>query len=206
MKATNTDGKLLPTGCYITVGASTIPLNILPEISDRKSATYNDENIMGASFPIKTFGHGDNRTLSISVQFYADVESNLLTNANYCRLLQSAVYPRNQTNNGLPFMPPPICKFKCSGLISACELNVIIKSYSLKLLRDTPWHDTLMIPYFFTMDLELDVVNDSSMLPGQEKILGDIPGQSSCSRNPPSSSTQTSSSPQSNPITGTPEQ
>lgn len=188
MKATDSKGSLQPTGCYIIILGTKIQLNILPEISDSKSASYNDETIMGRSFPIKSFAHGDNRTISMTTSFYADTPDSLTNNIKSCRLIQSAVYPRDNTDNGAPYTPPPICKLYCSSLISTCALCVTLKRYNLRIPRDIQWDEKTMTPYFFTMDLEFDVVNDNNSLPGQEKIFGDLPGQSNCSDSSSSSS------------------
>ena len=57
--------------CYIIVpGAGTITLNNLPDISDSKSAAYDDEPIMGRAFPLKTYSHSENRSTSFTIHLF----------------------------------------------------------------------------------------------------------------------------------------
>lgn len=56
--------------CYIQIaGGQRVVPRILPEISDSKSTSYTDESIIGRSFPVKTFSHSENRTISIEWHF-----------------------------------------------------------------------------------------------------------------------------------------
>ena len=52
-------------------------MNNLPEISDGKSAAYNDEPIMGRAFPLKTYSHSENRSISMTLHFYAIKKADL---------------------------------------------------------------------------------------------------------------------------------
>ena len=54
MKST-TSGILNPINeCYIDISGQKIIMNNLPDISDTKSAVYNQEGIIGRSFPLYT--------------------------------------------------------------------------------------------------------------------------------------------------------
>ena len=65
MKST-TKGKLNEIyQCYINIGSETITLNNLPDISDTKSAVYNQEGIIGRSFPLYTYSHSADRTINM---------------------------------------------------------------------------------------------------------------------------------------------
>ena len=75
-KATNKYGMLNNLkDCYVKIprysGEAIVELNIVPDISDAKSANYNDEAITGRSFPLKTFSHSTNRTISVLFHFMA---------------------------------------------------------------------------------------------------------------------------------------
>lgn len=153
--------------CGILIpGARLIKCRILPEISDSKGASYNDEPVMGRSSPIKTFSHSDNKTLSVKWHFIvtrpADVESNLLDK----RALESAAYPRQ----GSPYRPPPVCLIKCGRVLGDSPLCVILRNYSANYPTNVSWDNRTLLPYYFTMDLAWDVVYASTDLPGQERI------------------------------------
>ena len=85
------NGSLAPIpDCWIKVptgdagtgeGGVTIPMRSLPDISDTKSAVYNQEPIIGRSFPLYTFSHSSDRNISFQVHFYCvdegDADQNL---------------------------------------------------------------------------------------------------------------------------------
>jgi hypothetical protein len=180
--ATSPTGALINTGWTLTIGQSVIPLKILPDVSDSKSAQYNDEPVMGRSFPIKTYAYSENRTIGMTVYFYADTQQALNCNWTYCRIIQSATYPRStiQMGNMLPYRPPQLCQLKGSALLATGPLCVVIKRYGLKIPRDVPLDPTTLIPYYFTMDIEMDVVYNSTDLPGQERIISDVNFTQAC--------------------------
>lgn len=173
--ATRPGGQLVDVkDCYIKVSAGgsfeEIPLRILPDISDSKSASYNDEPIVGRSFPMKTFSHSENRVISMQAHFITLEEQDVEKNLRYLRLLESAVYPRTG-ENGAPFLPPPICTIKCGRLLADEELCVILKSYSVKFPTDVAWYGSSYMPQKFEVDLSWEVVYRTSELPGQDRIL-----------------------------------
>jgi hypothetical protein len=179
--ATSPTGALTATGCTLTIGTFVIPLKILPDISDSKAAQYNDEPVMGRSFPVKTYAYSENRTIGMTAYFYSDTSDAINCNLGYCRLIQSATYPRaGFLATALPYRPPQLCQLYCGQLLSKDPLCVVIKRYSLKLPRDVPWEPTKLIPYYFTMDIEMDVVYNTTDLPGQERILSDVQLSQSC--------------------------
>ena len=63
--ATQDQGYLLKPipDCYIRVGTYYISMYVLPDISDSHSASFGEENGIGRSMPIKTFGQGGNREI-----------------------------------------------------------------------------------------------------------------------------------------------
>lgn len=175
MKATNNLGALNPVPCTINVAEIPITIYILPAITDSKGALYTDIPIIGRSFPVKTYAHSENRTIGMSLYFYAETRSKLKLNLSYHRLLQSATYPRESFFNNLPFRPPPICTIKCGSLLSNDPLSVVLLSYELEIPRDVPWDDEFGIPYYWMVKTNWNVVYDVTRLPGQEKIWQDIP-------------------------------
>lgn len=186
MKATDNFGALNPIpNCDIVIptnnGPYLIPLRILPEISDTKSADYQDQNVIGRAVPIKSFAHGGNRSISMKVTFVILRDEDALTNLKHIRAIQSAVYPR-QTDNS-PYLPPPICKIRCGSLLAGSNNNsgylcVVLKSYSVDYPTDIAWYSfrdsNLYVPYKVTMGLNWETVYDNESLPGQTRILGDV--------------------------------
>jgi hypothetical protein len=174
-KATLGNGSLEDLNdCWIYIPDSThIYLNALPDISDSKSATYNDEPIIGRSFPLKTFSHSDNRSISMQLHFYITKPGDALMNLKYIRALQSAVYPRTG-NTRTPYVPPPVCQIKCGSLLSSDPLSVVLKQYSVKFPTDVPWDKTYYTPWKLDVDTTWETVYITYNLPGQEKIMRDF--------------------------------
>lgn len=177
-KATMMFGALKPLDkCVIRIpGGNDIILKILPEITDSKSATYNDEPVIGRAFPIKTYSHSDNRTITMKVHFVALDTNEFKTNLNNLRLIQSAVYPDDQPTTA-PYQPPPICKIKCGDLLTSQGdkfLCVVMKQYSVSFPTDVVWDDQTYIPYKFDVDMTFDAVFANSDLPGSQMILQDM--------------------------------
>lgn len=171
-KATRPSGDLLELdNCYIKFGGREIRMKVLPDISDSKSAAYNDEPIIGRSFPMKTFSHSENRTISWTMHCVVCTNADLQKNMDDLRALESLVYPRDVAG-AAPYGPPPIAKIRCGQLLSRDEdLCVILKSYSVKFPTEVAWDEQGYIPYKFDIDLTFETVYESSELPGQERIL-----------------------------------
>jgi len=187
MKATRKYGDLeaIPD-CTLSIpvtpeggGAATptdIEFYILPDISDSKGASYNDENLIGRSNPIKTYSHSENRSISVEIHFIALKREHIERNLEWLRTIQSAVYPRDGSG-GAPYLPPPICHFKCGQLLGQEGVCVILKNYSVKFPTDVPWATvqvggiTSLLPYKFDVSTTWEVVYASSKLPGQHRIV-----------------------------------
>ena len=177
MKATiNATGNLQDIGdCYITVpGFGDIILNNLPDISDTKSAQYNDTPVIGRSFPIKTYSHSENRSISIGIHLIVVDRGDINKNLGILRAIESAVYPMK--GDGVnPFKPPPVCQIKCGSILGDGELCAVLRTYTVKFPPDVIW-DTIggtLIPYKFDIETQWDVVYTADSLPGQEMILQD---------------------------------
>jgi hypothetical protein len=161
--------------CYVIIGKEKIVMQSLPDISDSKNATYNDETAMGRASPIKTFAHADARQIGMAMHFFvttgatgsdgSDTTERLI---NIIRTIQSAAYPREEGGNA--FVPPPICKLKCGELLANKELCVILKSYSIKYPTDVVWDAKSLVPIKVDIDTTWEVVYKSSDLPGSDKI------------------------------------
>ena len=175
MKAT-INGKLqnIPN-CYIKIQGKEIPMNVLPDISDSKSAAYNDEPVIGRSFPMKTYSHSDNRSINWTAYFISTSINDIYQNLDYLTLIESAVYPRDQAFQ--PYAPPPVCALRCGHLLDPyADICAVMKSYSVKFPTDVAWDKDTNLPYKFSIDIQFDVVYESSMLPGQEKIMLGLAG------------------------------
>lgn len=179
MKATLASGDLQPiNNCYILLPTSEkIVMKILPEITDSKSASYNDEPIIGRSFPLKTYSHSENRTISWTIHLMVIKEGDQEDNMKILRALESCVYPDDANSGGAPYSPPHICEIACGSLLTSPNtqtpkpLCAVMKSYTVKFPSDVVWDDRFVIPHKFDIDLQFDVVYSSSDLPGQDQIF-----------------------------------
>lgn len=180
--ATLKGGALVPIrGCYVVIpcegcerGKSEFVLTfkVLPDISETKSVSYNDETVIGRASPLKTYSQSDNRTVSMQIHMVVSSESDIEDNLKALRAIQSAAYPRTGGKSGAPFVPPPICRMKCGRLLSeGKELCVILKSYSVKFPTEVAWDEQTFVPFKFDIDTSWDVVYKSADLPGQERIF-----------------------------------
>lgn len=183
MKATLDYGHLQPVPrCQIFIPTSTIiTLEILPEITDSKSASYPDSHGIGRSFPIKTYSHSENRIISMKCHFIILHEVDISVNMQYLRALQSAVYPRE--SQAAPYLPPPICQIRCGNLLAGPNtdgwLCAILRSYNASFPTDVVWAcdqagGGSYLPYKFDIDLSWEAVYANTDLPGQEQILTDF--------------------------------
>ena len=178
MYATNPKGLLteIPE-CVLTIpngdgkGKSCeIILNNLPDISDTKQAHYNNEAIMGRSFPLYTYSYSGDRGISISFHFFILKKQDGIDNINNLRKIQSAVYPR-EGEKGAPFTPPVICQFKCGKLLGETPLCLILQSYSVKFPTDVAWDEETYCPYKFDVETSWLTVYTSEELPDQSQII-----------------------------------
>ena len=171
-RATIPGGKLVNLkDCYIQIpNGMKIELNNLPDLSDTKGASYNDEVIMGRSFPLKSFSHSENRAISMTLHFFVVNKEDISINMQYLRAIESCTYPRT-ANSGLAFQPPPVCQIKCGKLLGEDELCVVLRSYSVKFPTDAVWDEETYVPFKFDVDTSWEVVYRTVNLPGQEKIL-----------------------------------
>lgn len=171
-KATLTGGKLSDLDkCYVIIpGFGKITLNNLPDISDSKSAAYNDEPVIGRASPLKTYSHSENRSISMQIHFYVQDAEDVFLNIAYTRAIQSATYPRNGSGD-LIYKPPPICRLRCGNLLADDDLCVILRSCSVKYPADVAWDEVTYTPYKIDVDTTWEAVYKTSNLPGQECIL-----------------------------------
>lgn len=174
MHATEDKGRLrkIPD-CYIFFGDNKVELDNLPDISDSKSASYNDETVIGRAVPIKTFANGDNRSISVSFNLFVQDREDARKNLRTLRYIQAAVYPRR--GGGAPYFPPPVCKIKCGKLLSNQELCCVLKDYNVKFPTDVPWDEETLCPYRLEISCSFETVHAGSNLPGYETILQDVP-------------------------------
>lgn len=173
-KATVPGGKLvdITDKCHISIpNFGMIHINNLPDISDSKSAAYNDEPIIGRSFPLKTFSHSENRSISMQLHFFITHPNDVFENIAYLRAIQSAVYPRDTGVSGAPYTPPVVCQIKCGKLLGEDPLCVVLKQYSVKFPTDVAWDTEDLVPWKFDVDTTWEVVYQTTDLPGAERIL-----------------------------------
>ena len=185
VKATN-QGRLNPVDlCFIDIPISIdglsqvhrVTLNNLPDLSDTKSAIYNNEGIIGRSFPLYTYSHSGDRQINMQLHFFATEQSDISKNVQDLRAIQSAVYPREGTS-GAPYKPPPVCRIQCGQLLSGNpqrdepqdDLCVVLQSYSVKFPTEVAWEENFYVPYRFDVETSWLTVYSSEDLPFQEQI------------------------------------
>jgi hypothetical protein len=188
--ATITGGSLIPLkNCYIIIPCEdcfslrdfagryyknnefTLELKVLPDITDTKSASYNDEIVIGRSSPLKTYSQSDNRAITMQIHMVVSEPGDINYNLMALRAIQSATYPQ-KGHNGAPFVPPPVCRIKCGQLLSEGEeLCVILKNYSVKFPTEVAWDEATFAPFKFDIETSWDVVYKSRDLPGQDRIF-----------------------------------
>jgi hypothetical protein len=179
MKATLPSGVLTPLQeCYIDIPEleTKITMNILPDLSDSKSASYPDENAIGRSMPFKSYQNSENRTISWTAHFVVCKEGDQQQIIDWLRVIEACTYPMTQTTGGAPYAPPPICHLRCGDLLSdrgAPELCTVMKSYSVKFDTSVPWDVEGYIPYKLDVDMQFEVVYNQADLPGAEQIMID---------------------------------
>jgi hypothetical protein len=170
MKSTNS-GSLNPINqCKLTISGTDIVMNNLPEISDTKSANYNNEGIIGRSFPFYTYYYSGDRVINIQIHFFIVEKGDAQKNLNYLRLIQSAAYPR-AGSGGAPFSPPEVCSFQCGQLLGNQPLCLILTSYSVKFPTEVAWDENLLVPFRFDVDTSWLTVYTSSDLPNNSRII-----------------------------------
>jgi hypothetical protein len=177
--ATTPGGPLVPIDkCYLIIPIKTSPgagefkivMDNLPDITDSKSVSYNDEVVIGRASPIKTYSQSDNRTITMQIHFIVSKPNDVQRNISALRAIESASYPRDSTN-GSPYLPPVVCKLKCGRLLGDGELCVVLKQYSVKFPTEVSWDEDDLTPFKFDVDTTWDVVYACEMLPGQERIF-----------------------------------
>jgi hypothetical protein len=173
----------------ILAGSYIIYMYTLPEISDQRDVQYGEQNGIGRSMPLKTFGQGGARIINWTATFVADTEERARSNLQRFRVLAACTYPRKQIP-GISYAPPYLLKLKCGKLLSgnisgssnnsedSGELCAILKSYNVKWPKDVPWQEYLpdtrevsYIPYKFDVSLVFETVYSSTNMPGAERII-----------------------------------
>lgn len=167
-----TDGNcdlLVIKKCKINIpGAAPIIINNLPDISDTKSAAYNDEPVIGRSIPLKTYSHSENRVINTKLHFFIRKKADAEFNLSQLRAIESAVYPQT----GDPYKPPPVCQLECGDLLSIKKpLCVVLLSYNVTFPTDVAWDKDTYCPYKFDVDCSWQVVYAATDLPDAGRIF-----------------------------------
>lgn len=168
-------GKLVPLEkCWLYIPSPgngiTIFLDNIPDISDSKSTQFSDEPVIGRASPLKTYSYSDTRALSINFKLYSQTKTDILKNIQIFRAIESLAYPRKESQ-GMPYQPPPVCKFVCGEFLGSEPLCVQLKSVSKRTTSDVPWDLEYYIPWKVELETTWDVVYSNNSLPGQERIF-----------------------------------
>lgn len=186
MKATNEKtNSLVPIrGCYLSAKGRTIYPNILPDITDGHDATFNSEEIMGRSMPVKVYASSSDRTITWKWKFLNTDRKTYLENLENYNFFKSLTYPIDNPSGPIPYEPPPICTIKCGSILAGdmntgLDLNVVCTSCRASFPTDVAWtsfsqsdgEDEDFMPLEFSVDLSFAVVYRASNLPGQNRIM-----------------------------------
>lgn len=104
------------------MGGTTIKFQFMPEdISDNKSANYNETEILARSHPLMGYSSSGARQLSFTLQFYKTGTFDPLDVTLKLRALCYAQYADNVS-------PPPVCivaigKIKMKGVMMNCDIT-----------------------------------------------------------------------------------
>ena len=177
MRATNSGSLNEIPDCTIEIpsrkkGSHIIQLNNLPDVSDSKTAVYNNETIMGRSFPLYTYSHSGDRSISLQLHFFIVNKGDGEKNLEDLRWIQSAAYPR-KGKGGLPYLPPPVCQIRCGDILATKgeAICVSLQSYSVRFPTEVAWDEKTYCPYRFDVDTQWLAVYTSSDLPYQNRII-----------------------------------
>ena len=172
--ATDTNGSwVVIREITITVpGAGDVPIQVLPEISESKSAMVNDQNILGRSSPIKIYSGSSARTFSITLNYHILSEEDPVMIQKAVRALSAAVHPEYQGT----YKPVPVCQIKIPGMIEDGKggpAPVICKSYQITYDAQVWWYvtDELMMPSHISIATEWERVYSFQDLPGQANVI-----------------------------------
>jgi len=104
------------------IGGNTIKFQFMPEdVSDSKSANYNETEIMARSMPLMGWSSSGARQLSFTLQFYKTASYEPLDTCNELRALCYGNY------NG-QVAPPPVCivqigRVRMKGVMTQCDIT-----------------------------------------------------------------------------------
>jgi len=159
--------------CFVIIEGTRITFNNLPDISDSKNANYNNEPIIGRSFPLYTYAYSGDRIINLQFHFFVVNPGDAVQNLRDLRLIQSAVYPRPGFGSA-PYLPPPVCLLNCGSLLGDAPLCAVLQQYSVKFPTEVAWEvntSQTFCPYRFDVDTTWLVVYSSSELPDQPDIV-----------------------------------
>ena len=166
----------IPSG---TTTTDMILFEVLPEITENKAATYNDEMILGRSSPVKTFAHSDNRVITMTMNFVATHESDFIRYRQYLFAIGGAAHPRYLDG----YAPPPVCKIKVGGILGSFPSGVdaVLRNYDFNTDPTAFWWDRRAIDSLdrnaqymsmrFSINTNWDVVYSYESLPHYHDVL-----------------------------------
>lgn len=152
---------------------------VLPEITENKAATYNDEMILGRSSPVKTFAHSDNRVITMTMNFVATHNSDFIRYRQYLFAIAGATHPRYRDG----YAPPPICKIKVGGILGSYPggVDAVLRNYDFNTDNTAFWWDrratdnadrnAQYVSMRFSINTNWDVVYSYETLPSYSDVL-----------------------------------
>lgn len=175
---TNTSSSVIQQGFWLTS---------LPELTWRKEASYNTQNIIGRSSPIISYSSSKSRTIEIVLHMHNPTYQDMIYNMNAVHYLASAVHPRYQST----YAPPPICTLACGSSQGGAPLTTTTASGSTRSANTSPfaylrfimtsisqsfnsesvWDDVLMVPRNWDVQISGEVIYNYVNLPGSSDVL-----------------------------------
>lgn len=156
----------------IGTNSNEITFYSLPEISESKSATYPDEELMGRSSPINIYSKSDHRSISITMHLYVTVQEEIEINLNIIRAISSLVYPEYSDED---WRPPNIVYFNCGKLLSENRVPLLLKDYNVNYATDVQWfydeEKNIYMPLHVSIKTSWNIVYSWESLPGWQDVI-----------------------------------
>lgn len=163
MKATSGTGNLeIIKDIIFEIGGEKADIYAVPEISESKSAKYNDIGIMGRSTPLKSYSYSDNKSIDVTFFCHSIDAITLEANKKLLRMVRSSVYP---VYSG--YVPPKVGYLKIFDIL---ENDIVGNSYSLTYGNQYAWKDE-QLPIYMEIRANFHAVWPHSDLPGFDDII-----------------------------------
>lgn len=159
--------------CYIDTGENgKIEFYSLPNITDGKSASYPEVQIMGRSAPLVTYSSSSSRTISLTFHLYVTRKSDIQKNNEIIKKIIALVHPEYDNT----YLPPRIAKIKCGKFLGGQQTDgvpVLLQNYSIQYDTETQWFEDggIYMPLQQQITTSWLVVYTWSNVPGHKDVI-----------------------------------